>query len=81
LDRSQPLLPMSSGQVERHTHDYVRSHLTGIELHPEVAIVEIRQVWSVSHQPTADRRASQEHRPCRGRCLANRFPLPGVRTR
>jgi transposase len=24
LDRTQPLLPMRTGQVERHTHDYVR---------------------------------------------------------
>lgn len=30
LDRSQPLLPMSSGQVERHTHDYARHGTTSL---------------------------------------------------
>ena len=28
LDRRQPLLPMRPGQVERHTHDYVRHGTT-----------------------------------------------------
>ena len=30
LDRSQPLLPMRPGQVERHTHDYVRHGTTSL---------------------------------------------------
>lgn len=30
LDRSQPLLPMSPGQVERRTHDYVRHGTTSL---------------------------------------------------
>jgi transposase len=30
LDRSQPLLPMSCGQVERQTHDYVRHGTTSL---------------------------------------------------
>ena len=30
LDRSQPLLPMSPGQAERHTHDYVRHGTTSL---------------------------------------------------
>jgi transposase len=30
LDRSQPLLPMSPGQVERHTHDYARHGTTSL---------------------------------------------------
>jgi transposase len=28
LDRTQPLLPMAPGQIERHTHDYVRHGTT-----------------------------------------------------
>ena len=30
LDRTQPLLPMRPGQVERHTHDYVRHSATSL---------------------------------------------------
>jgi transposase len=30
LDRSQPLLPMGPGQVERHTHDYARHGTTSL---------------------------------------------------
>lgn len=30
LDRTQPLLPMRPGQVERHTHDYVRHGTTNL---------------------------------------------------
>ena len=30
LDRSQPLLPMRPGQIERRTHDYVRHGTTSL---------------------------------------------------
>jgi transposase len=30
LDRTQPLLPLGPGQVERHTHDYVRNGTTSL---------------------------------------------------
>ena len=30
LDRSQPLLPMRPGQIERHTHDYIRHGTTNL---------------------------------------------------
>ena len=30
LDRRQPLLPMRPGQIERHTHDYVRHGTTNL---------------------------------------------------
>jgi len=30
LDRTQPLLPLRPGQVERHTHDYVRHGVTSL---------------------------------------------------
>jgi DDE superfamily endonuclease len=30
LDRTQPLLPMRPGQVERHTHDYTRCGTTSL---------------------------------------------------
>jgi len=30
LDRTQPLLPMSPGQIERHTHDYARHGTTSL---------------------------------------------------
>ena len=39
LDRSQPMLPMSCGQVERHTHDYVRHGTTSLFAALDVAIV------------------------------------------
>jgi len=37
LDRSQPLLPMRPGQVERHTHDYVRHGTTTLVAALDVA--------------------------------------------
>jgi transposase len=41
LDRTQPLLPMSPGQVERHTHDYVRHGTTSLFAALNVASGEI----------------------------------------
>lgn len=41
LDRTQPLLPMSPGQVERHTHDYVRNGTTSLFAALNVASGEI----------------------------------------
>ena len=35
LDRTQPLLPMQPGQVERRTHDYKRHRLEGVDLLPK----------------------------------------------
>ena len=37
LDRTQPMLPMRSGQVERHTHDYTRNGTTCLFAALEVA--------------------------------------------
>lgn len=41
LDRTQPLLPMRQGQVERHTHDYVRHGTTSLFAALEVASGEV----------------------------------------
>jgi transposase len=41
LDRTQPLLPMSPGQVERHTHDYARHGTTSLFAALNVATGEI----------------------------------------
>jgi transposase len=37
LDRTQPMLPMKPGQVERHTHDYKRNGTTSLFAALEVA--------------------------------------------
>jgi hypothetical protein len=34
LDRTQPMLPMRPGQLERHTHDYTRHGTTGLRADP-----------------------------------------------
>ena len=41
LDRTQPLLPLSPGQVERHTHDYARHGTTSLFAALNVATGEI----------------------------------------
>jgi transposase len=41
LDRSQPLLPMRPGQVERRTHDYVRHGTTSLFAALDVATGEV----------------------------------------
>src|SRR3989441_12292934 len=61
LDRSQPLLPMRPGQVERRTHDYVRHGTTSLfaaldvksgrvmgEFHRRHRSVEFASSWSAS---------------------------------
>jgi len=37
LDRSQPLLPMRPGQVERRSHDYKRHGTTALSAAPDIA--------------------------------------------
>lgn len=41
LDRTQPLLPMSFGSVERHTHDYARNGTTSLFTALNVATGEV----------------------------------------
>jgi transposase len=41
LDRTQPLLPLSPGQAERHTHDYVRNGTTSLFAALNVATGEV----------------------------------------
>jgi transposase len=41
LDRTQPLLPLGPGQVERHTHDYARHGVTSLFAALNVATGEI----------------------------------------
>ena len=41
LDRTQPLLPMTLGQAERHTHDYVRNGTTSLFAALNVATGEV----------------------------------------
>lgn len=41
LDRTQPLLPMRPGQVERHTHDYTRHGTTSLFAALDVAVGKV----------------------------------------
>jgi len=41
LDRTQPLLPLAPGQVERHSHDYVRNGITSLFAALNIATGEI----------------------------------------
>lgn len=41
LDRTQPVMPMAPGQVERHTHDYVRHGTTSLFAALNVATGEV----------------------------------------
>jgi transposase len=41
LDRTQPTLPMRPGQVERHTHDYVRNGITDLFAALDVATGQV----------------------------------------
>jgi len=47
LDRTQPMLPLRPGQVERHTHDYKRhgttSLFTALEVGPGVVTTDTRE--------------------------------------
>jgi len=41
LDRTQPLLPLAPGQVERHSHDYVRNGITSLFAALNIATGEV----------------------------------------
>jgi hypothetical protein len=43
LDRTQPMLPMKPGQVERHTHDYKRNGTTSLFAALEVGTGHVTQ--------------------------------------
>ncbi len=43
LDRTQPMLPLRPGQVERHTHDYTRHAVTSLFAALNVATGEVTQ--------------------------------------
>jgi transposase len=43
LDRTQPMLPLRPGQVERHTHDYTRHGVTSLFAALNVATGEVTQ--------------------------------------
>jgi transposase len=50
LDRTQPLLPLGPGQVERHTHDYARYGTTSLFAALNVATGEIIGKCSARHR-------------------------------
>ena len=50
LDRTQPLLPMRPGQVERHTHDYVRHGTTTLFAALDVATGQVTGRCYASHR-------------------------------
>src|SRR5215831_377400 len=50
LDRTQPLLPMRPGQVERHTHDYVRHGTTSLFAALDVATGQVTGRCYASHR-------------------------------
>jgi transposase len=49
LDRTQPMLPLRPGQVERHTHDYKRNGTTSLFAALNVATGEVTQEARASH--------------------------------
>jgi transposase len=49
LDRTQPMLPLRSGQVERHTHDYKRNGTTSLFAALNVATGEVTQQARARH--------------------------------
>jgi transposase len=53
LDRTQPLLPMQPGQVERGTHDYVRHGTTSLFVALNVATGEVIGRWHRHHRHQA----------------------------
>jgi transposase len=50
LDRTQPILPMRPGQVERQTHDYVRNGTTTLFAALEVATGRVEQACLPRHR-------------------------------
>ena len=49
LDRTQPMLPMKPGQVERHTHDYKRNGITSLFAALEVGTGRVTQEARARH--------------------------------
>jgi hypothetical protein len=49
LDRTQPMLPLRPGQVERHTHDYKRNRTTSLFAALNVATGEVTQEARTRH--------------------------------
>jgi len=49
LDRTQPLLPLRPGQVERHTHDYTRNGITSLFAALEVGSGRVTQEARARH--------------------------------
>jgi transposase len=52
LDRTQPMLPLRPGQVERHTHDYKRNGTTSLFAALNVATGEVTQEARARHTAT-----------------------------
>ena len=50
LDRTQPMLPLRPGQVERHTHDYKRNGTTCLFAALEVGTGKVTQQTRARHQ-------------------------------
>ena len=51
LDRTQPMLPMKPGQVERHSHDDQRNGTTSLFAALEVATGRVTNQATVRHRP------------------------------
>ena len=49
LDRTQPMLPLRPGQVERHTHDYERHGTTSLLAALDVATAEVTHEAGARH--------------------------------
>ncbi len=60
LDRSQPLLPMRPGQVERRTHDYTRHGTTSLFAALDIATGRVIGKCSPRHRATEFRRFLDE---------------------
>ncbi len=62
LDRTQPMLPMKPGQVERHTHDYKRNGTLVLSAALEIATGEVTTQTSARHRADGVPRLSQPAR-------------------
>ena len=63
LDRTQPVLPMRPGQVERHTHDYARHGTTTLFAALDVKSGEIIGEFHQRHRAREFRTLPDDHRP------------------
>jgi len=65
LDRTQPVLPMRPGQMERRTHDYTRHGTTSLFAALNVATGTVIGEFHQRHRAVEFRKFLESRRPCR----------------